>query len=134
MKTRVLALTALTVLLSGFGGVAQAAPAQASNHDGTSLVLSVEGVEAEQGIPLKVTWLDCTGRSGHPRTADACADLATAGGDLAALHVGDRACTMIYEPVRARMFGVWRGQWVSQTRTFPNACVLAGRAGALFDF
>ena len=128
MNSRIVAIAAFFLSFFAVAGAAQAAPAGP-----TGLVLSTHASEVDD-YRVKVTWLDCSGRDEHPRSAAACAQLAAVSGDLAALSGKDRPCPMIYAPVEARMVGFWRGEWVSQSRTFPNSCVLAAHTGAVFDF
>ncbi|PZT68243.1 serine protease [Streptomyces sp. SW4] len=76
--------------------------------------------------------LRCDPPSGHARAAGACADLAAADGDLAAIPLRDGHCPMVYAPVTAHARGQWKGRAVEYTETFPNACVMAARTGAVF--
>ncbi|MBM7858997.1 SSI family serine proteinase inhibitor [Lentzea nigeriaca] len=113
-----------------FAGTAQAAPAAAGN---TALVLTVQYSDVEDNA-FKATVLTCGRGDSHPRRAQACATLASAGADLQSIRSDDRACTFIYAPVEVTMFGFWRGKPVSEVQTYPNSCVMLAHTGAVFDF
>ncbi|MGJ3561422.1 SSI family serine proteinase inhibitor [Streptomyces sp. INA 01156] len=53
---------------------------------------------------------------GHPRAADACAELAAADGRISDIPAQDTICTMIYAPVTAHAHGQWRGSRSSTRR------------------
>ncbi|MFE2261137.1 SSI family serine proteinase inhibitor [Streptomyces griseosporeus] len=78
------------------------------------------------------TLLLCAPPRGHARAAQACAELAAAGGDIAALPLKDVYCPMVYAPVTVRAQGEWGGRPVTYTETFANGCVMAARTGAVF--
>ncbi|MFD6321846.1 SSI family serine proteinase inhibitor [Streptomyces sp. NPDC058442] len=78
------------------------------------------------------TMLRCDPPQGHPRAADACAELAAADGRISDIPAQDTICTMIYAPVTAHAHGQWRGQPVEYTETFPNACAMRARTGSVF--
>ncbi|MEV5438837.1 SSI family serine proteinase inhibitor [Streptomyces sp. NPDC052682] len=116
------------------------APAQASDRDTTGvdwLYLTVTQGETP-AADSRGTLLQCDPPdhrpTGHPRAADVCAELDAAGGDIDGLPVRDEYCPMVYAPVTAHADGQWRGKPVTYTRTFPNACVMAARTGAVFAF
>jgi hypothetical protein len=132
MFGRILAFVVLCASVFAFTGTAQAAPV-ASVRGGTALFLSVQHSDVEDNA-FKATVLTCERGDSHPRGALACATLASTGADLQAMRSDDRACTFIYAPVEVSMFGFWRGEPVSQVRTYPNSCVMLAHTGAVFDF
>ncbi|MEV2210215.1 SSI family serine proteinase inhibitor [Streptomyces sp. NPDC050997] len=78
------------------------------------------------------TLLLCDPPQGHGRAAEACAQLQTTAGDIHALPTADSYCTMVHAPVTAYARGQWNGREVDYTETFPNACVMKARTGAVF--
>lgn len=134
MSGRILTFVALFVSLFAVVGTAQAAPAQSTTDLGeTALVLSVRHSNVEDSA-VKATLLTCDRTGNHPRSTQACARLAAADADLGAMAADGRACTFIHAPVEVSMFGLWRGEPVTQVRTYPNSCVMLAHTGALFDF
>ena len=130
MFGRIFAIIAVLTSLLTFAGTAQATPAA---DRGTALVLTVQYSEVEDNA-FKATVLTCERGDRHPRGAQACATLASAGADLQAMGQDGRVCTFIYAPVEVSMFGFWRGEPVSQVQTYPNSCVMLAHTGAVFDF
>jgi hypothetical protein len=87
--------------------------------------------------PERTVTLQCDPSGGtHPKAAEACADVAKAGGDLAQMpaNTNPRACFMIYAPVTVTAQGEWQGQAVRFTEKFPNSCVMRDKTGSVFDF
>jgi Subtilisin inhibitor-like len=87
--------------------------------------------------PERTVTLQCDPPGGtHPKAAEACADVAKSGGDLAQMPANRnaRACFMIYAPVTVKAQGDWQGQAVRFTEKFPNTCVMRDRTGSVFDF
>jgi hypothetical protein len=87
--------------------------------------------------PQHTVTLQCEPAGGtHPKAAEACADVAKAGGDLAQMpaNTNPRACFMIYQPVTVTAQGEWKGQPVRYTKKFPNTCVMRDKTGSVFDF
>jgi hypothetical protein len=87
--------------------------------------------------PEHTVTLQCDPTGGtHPKAAEACADVAKAGGQLAQMPAGanPRACFMIYAPVTVTARGEWQGQAVRFTEKFPNTCVMRDKTGSVFDF
>lgn len=133
-------LTAAVLLLAG------AAPARAATEPARSadwLLLTVTRDGAPTGIrpgtpagdrpgAARGALLRCDPPSGHARADRACAELDAAHGRIADIPARETLCPMIHAPVTAQARGQWRGQPVDYTRTFPNACVMAARTGALF--
>ncbi|MEV0975607.1 SSI family serine proteinase inhibitor [Streptomyces sp. NPDC049915] len=77
--------------------------------------------------------LRCDPPQGHPRAAEACAQLATVNGDIGAFPAAKGAvCTMIYAPVTAEARGRWHGRPVAYRQTFANRCEMRARTGAVF--
>lgn len=105
----------------------QAAPAAGGNW----LFVSVTTGDARSS-DTRGTLLLCNPPQGHGRAAEACAQLAAAGGDITALPAADGACPMIYAPVTAKAHGEWGGRPVEYQETFSNGCVMAARTGAVF--
>lgn len=90
------------------------------------------GTSAERTVTLQ-----CDPPGGtHPKAAEACADVAKAGGNLALMPASEnpRACFMIYSPVTVTAQGAWQGQAVRFTKKFPNTCVMHDKTGSVFDF
>jgi Subtilisin inhibitor-like len=87
--------------------------------------------------PERTVTLQCDPAGGtHPKAAEACADVAKAGGDLAQMpaSTNPRACFMIYAPVTVTAQGEWQGQAVRFTKKYPNSCVMRDKTGSVFDF
>jgi hypothetical protein len=100
---------------------------------GSRLVLhTVAGTSPQHTVVLQC---DPTGGT-HPKAAEACADVAKAGGNLAQMPAGaaPRACFMIYAPVTVTAQGKWQGQPVRFTKKYPNTCVMHDKTGSVFDF
>jgi hypothetical protein len=76
---------------------------------------------------------DPTG-GGHPKPTEACAVLRRAGADPGKLQPGDSLCILLYQPVTARLNGVWRGKTVKWQKTYGNTCEMNRATGVLFDF
>ncbi|MET9387538.1 SSI family serine proteinase inhibitor [Streptomyces sp. NPDC002928] len=123
-----------------FGGLATAAlllagaaPATAQDPlQGNWLSLTVTRGDARSG-DTPGTLLRCDPPQGHARAAEACAQLAEANGDIAAIPPKeDVFCTMVYAPVTARARGEWGGRPVEFSKTYANTCVMAARTGAVF--
>ncbi|MEU6347783.1 SSI family serine proteinase inhibitor [Streptomyces sp. NPDC047072] len=120
------ALPAAAVLL-----LAAAAPVSAQQAGGNWLFVSVTTGDGRSS-DTRGTLLLCNPPQGHGRAAEACAQLAAAGGDIEAVPPADVACPMIYAPVTAKARGQWDGRPVEYQETFSNGCVLAARTGAVF--
>ncbi|MFI5718570.1 SSI family serine proteinase inhibitor [Nocardia sp. NPDC051750] len=99
-------------------------------------VLTLAAV-ARSGKPeFRTTTLLCAPKQAgtHPEPADACAELAAAGGDFAALGAEQAACPMIYEPVSLVAVGLWDSRPVTYQHDFSNWCVLANAAEHVYKF
>ncbi|MGY3204925.1 SSI family serine proteinase inhibitor [Streptomyces sp. TE5632] len=111
------------------------APAQADTRGAaapdTWLAVGVDRGETRAGTKSG-SMLLCDPPQGHPRAADACAELAAANGRISEIPARDTICTMVHAPVTAHARGQWRGQPVEYTETFPNACVMRARTGSVF--
>ncbi|WP_101258189.1 subtilase-type protease inhibitor [Streptomyces barkulensis] len=132
--------TALAVTcLTGSAATAAASPAQPEGlYAPSALVLTVgEGEDPATATVLRATVLRCSPAPGgtHPAPAEACDELRSADGEFASLlEPGDRMCPMVWDPVTVTADGVWEGRRVSYTHTFPNSCVMADTAPAVFSF
>ncbi|MDG9700714.1 subtilase-type protease inhibitor [Streptomyces sp. DH37] len=126
--------------LAGAVPSAAAAPAQPQGlYAPSALVLTVgEGEDPATSTVRRAVVLRCSPAPGgdHPAPARACGELRAVNGEFAALAEarGDRMCPMIWDPVTVTADGVWEGRRVSYARTFPNACVMADTAPAVFSF
>jgi len=104
----------------------------ASAHQTSYLSLAIVSPEG----PVKVVTLECDPAGGtHPNSKAACADLATADGDLDQV-VDDQlvACTLEYRPVTASAHGHWEGRPVTWNQEYPNDCTLTTDTGTVFRF
>ncbi|MFJ2604043.1 SSI family serine proteinase inhibitor [Streptomyces sp. NPDC087425] len=121
-------LLAATLLL----GCATPAGADAAHTiPGNHLYLTVTK-GTPQSSDTRGTLLMCAPPQGHSRAAEACAQLATARGDIAAIPAARGYCPALEAPVAVHARGVWDGRSIEYRHTFPNACVLADRTGAVF--
>ncbi|MFE6775133.1 SSI family serine proteinase inhibitor [Streptomyces sp. NPDC057702] len=126
------ARTARVLAIAWLALLAAAPSAGAAPQPTGSLFLTVSG---ESGTPVSVARLECEPAGGtHPRAAEACAALGTAGGDPDRLTARRLVCTEEHAPVTARVAGLWRGTPVTWSRTYPNSCHLHAATGALFAF
>ncbi|PWI08880.1 serine protease [Streptomyces sp. NWU339] len=125
------ALLAVVALLA----CAAPAPAQADTRGAaapdTWLAVGIDRGEPRSGT-TSGSMLLCDPPQGHPRAADACAELAAANGRISDIPARDTICTMVHAPVTAHARGKWRGRPVEYTETFPNACVMRARTGSVF--
>ncbi|MGW0423405.1 SSI family serine proteinase inhibitor [Streptomyces sp. NPDC003015] len=122
-----LGLTAAAALL-----LAAAAPATAgSSAAGDHLYLMVTTGDGRSS-DTRGTLLLCDPPLGHGRAAEACAQLDSVGGDIAALPPADVYCPMLYAPVAVQARGQWNGRPVEYRQTFSNDCVMRARTGAVF--
>ena len=79
--------------------------------------------------------LTCSPAGGtHTQAKAACATLAAAKGNPAAIKNDGSMCMMIYDPVTVTAIGRWKNKPVRYTRTYGNTCVLHAATGALFNF
>ncbi|WP_019071457.1 MULTISPECIES: SSI family serine proteinase inhibitor [Streptomyces] len=123
------ALLAVALLLAAGQAPAQAAPRHGLQGDW--LYLTVTRGDSRSS-DTRGTLLLCDPPQGHARAAEACAELAAAGGDIDAIPAAGVFCPMVYAPVTAHARGEWKGRQVDYTRTFSNRCVLAARTGDVF--
>lgn len=128
-------MTALTCAAATAFALSAAVPAHAESLPAeaqyTIEVRSpVENRGDEAASWSRVTTLDCDPAGGsHPRAEEAC-DLIAEHGDIASVQsAGDGVCTMIYQPVTARVTGAEEYE-----QTFSNACVMNNTKGEIFDF
>ncbi|MFJ8026974.1 SSI family serine proteinase inhibitor [Streptomyces sp. NPDC096311] len=112
-----------------------ATPAQATSPQafpGNWLYLTLTTGDAHSSS-TRGTLLLCDPPQGHARAAEACAELATAGGDISRIPPKpDTICSMIYAPVTASARGEWEGRQVTYAHTFSNSCVMGAETGAVF--
>ncbi|MFJ4471810.1 SSI family serine proteinase inhibitor [Streptomyces sp. NPDC089424] len=78
------------------------------------------------------TLLLCDPPQGHGRATEACAQLASVGGDIGRLPLKHAYCAMVHAPVTVHARGHWRGRAVDYRQTFGNACETEARTGAVF--
>ncbi|MEV7858410.1 SSI family serine proteinase inhibitor [Streptomyces hirsutus] len=97
----------------------------------TWLVLGVDRGETRTGTASGHLLL-CDPPQGHPRAADACAELAAVNGRITGIPARDTYCPMVYAPVTAHAHGQWRGQPVEYTEIFSNRCMMEARTGSVF--
>jgi hypothetical protein len=84
----------------------------------------------------KTVSLSCEPAGGsHALASEACAQLAKAYGDIAAIPAADGMCTLEYAPVTVRAMGFWLGQSKMYEKTFSNRCTaIRDTGGHLFNF
>ncbi|KOG27902.1 SSI family serine proteinase inhibitor [Streptomyces resistomycificus] len=114
--------------------LATAAPADATPQEsarGDWLYVTVTTGDARSS-DTRGTLLLCDPPQGHRHAAEACAQLATAAGDIHAFGSREGYCPMIYAPVTAHARGRWQGRPVEYRETFSNTCVMGARTGAVF--
>ncbi|MER6273705.1 SSI family serine proteinase inhibitor [Streptomyces sp900105755] len=122
------ALLAAAALLAA--GPAHAAPA--ATRGGDYLYLTVTQGE-NQSDDAHGAVLLCDPPQGYSHAAEACAELAATGGDIARITPAkDAMCPMVYAPVTAQARGQWNGRPIEYRETFPNACQMAARTGPVF--
>ncbi|MEU5644979.1 subtilase-type protease inhibitor [Streptomyces milbemycinicus] len=135
------ALALSSVVGTGTGGVASAAPAQPrSLYPASALVFSYgEGEDASSAAVRRAVTLSCrpTPTGTHPTPARACAELRAVDGEfgeLTARTEHGRACTKEWRPVTVTAEGVWEGHRVWYEHTFPNPCLKNSVRSQVFDF
>ncbi|MGC4986867.1 SSI family serine proteinase inhibitor [Streptomyces sp. DT193] len=119
-------LVPLALLLAG---AAPAAHATAGHGlPGNWLRLAVTRGDAHGVLLL------CDPPQGHAHAADACRQLAAAGGDIGRIpRRAGAMCPMLYAPVTASAYGEWDGRRVDYRHAFSNSCVMGAETGAVFD-
>jgi hypothetical protein len=89
---------------------------------------------AEAGFATAVK-LDCyPPGGGHPQPAQACAELAAAGGDPDRIQPEHGMCMMIYMPITAYITGRWHHTVVAWQHKYGNSCEMHRALGVLFAF
>ena len=89
---------------------------------------------AQAGFAAAVT-LECDPPGGgHPKPADACAELTAVAGDPDKIEPGLGACMMIYAPITAEITGDWHGTAIDWQHTYGNSCEMKRALGVLFAF
>lgn len=119
--------------VAGIALVAAVLPAGSAAAEGrTRLTISI----AEQDSKPLAASLRCNPPSGtHPKKADACVEIHSAGGDLDKLPGRQTfaACTKEYRPIVTRAYGLAEGKPVTFERTYPNRCELGVATGSVFE-
>ncbi|MFK0020315.1 SSI family serine proteinase inhibitor [Streptomyces sp. NPDC090798] len=124
------ALLATVVLLTLGATPARAAPRE--TLPGNWLYLTLTTGDAHSSSTRGALLL-CDPPQGHAHAAEACAELATAAGDISRIPPRpDTICSMIYAPVTASAHGEWEGRQVTYSHTFSNSCVMGAETGAVF--
>ncbi|MFI8232780.1 SSI family serine proteinase inhibitor [Streptomyces sp. NPDC085900] len=121
------------VLLLAGAAPAQATAAPPHSLSGDYLYLTVTKGDARSS-DTRGTLLMCDPPQGHTLAAEACAELAAADGDIAALPPKDVFCPMVYAPVTVHARGMWDGRQIEYAQTFPNRCAMSARTGSVFAF
>lgn len=123
-------LLATTLIAGAAVASATTAPAQTDLPSVLHLSLNTEGSSVQ-----RATILECHPAGGtHKFAQKACGDLELVQGDFRQLRANlARACTLEYRPVTAKLEGKWRGDVVSYTKSYPNACAMQNETGVLFD-
>ncbi|MFI9394131.1 SSI family serine proteinase inhibitor [Streptomyces bauhiniae] len=103
--------------------------AHAASGDWLSLTVTRPGTT---GGGSRAALLLCDPPQGHPKAAEACAELAAADGDFSRLGDSGTLCPLIYAPVRARAHGRWNGRPIEYDRTYGNACELRAETADVF--
>ncbi|MFE3937583.1 SSI family serine proteinase inhibitor [Streptomyces goshikiensis] len=129
--------TAALVVLLAFGAAVPAhaaCPPEADQESGLTLSVSPTDDTTDRSRQ-RVTILECRTPAGtHPRKAEACDQLETAGGNFNSLKADPHAiCAMIYAPVTATAAGTWRGKPVTWQKTYANECQLTSETGYVFE-
>ncbi|MFD7882048.1 SSI family serine proteinase inhibitor [Streptomyces bauhiniae] len=123
-RTAALAATLMATCLLAPGTTAHAA-----SGDWLSLTVTRPGTT---GGGTRAALLLCDPPQGHPKAAEACAELLAADGDFSRLGDKDTLCPLIYAPVRASAHGRWHGKQIDFERTYGNACQLGAETGSVF--
>ncbi|MFD4786443.1 SSI family serine proteinase inhibitor [Streptomyces sp. NPDC058459] len=123
-RTAALAAALMATCLLTPGATAHAAPG-----DWLSLTVTRPGTT---GGGTRAALLLCDPPQGHPKAAEACAQLAAADGDFSRLGDSGTRCPLIYAPVRAQAHGRRHGRQVEYDRTYGNACELRAATGDVF--
>ncbi|MYZ10430.1 serine protease [Streptomyces sp. SID2999] len=123
-RTAALAATLMATCLLAPGTTAHAA-----SGDWLSLTVTRPGTT---GGGTRAALLLCDPPQGHPKAAEACAELIAAEGDFGRLGDRDTLCPLIYAPVRASAQGSWHGKRIDFERTYGNACEMGAETGSVF--
>jgi hypothetical protein len=103
-------LLAATVLAVVSGGLVVATPAAAA-PDQTVLAITITPLPGGMPSTPRYAVLTCDPAGGtHPKAAQACDEIAAAGGDIAAVPPNrNMGCLPVWEPVTIAVRGIWRG-------------------------
>ena len=100
----------------------------------SQLTLTISAGEKARPAQRRVL-LTCSPAGGtHTKAKAACAALAAAKGNPAAIKNDGSMCMMIYDPVTVTATGRWKNKPLRYTHTYGNPCVLHAATGALFNF
>ncbi|MCU7723574.1 subtilase-type protease inhibitor [Actinoplanes sp. KI2] len=134
IRTTMIGLAAAAVLLTASPAVATPPePGHAGGGQGPRADLTLTYM-ANAGFATAVK-LDCyPPGGGHPQPAQACAELAAAGGNPDRIKPRHSMCMMIYLPVTAQISGHWLGTAVAWQHEYGNSCEMHRALGVLFDF
>jgi hypothetical protein len=121
---RRLVAAALLALAVAAAGLAPATPAAAGHGWSGSWLKVTIGAPTTPGPSDRtepiVGWLTCDPAGGtHPFAAEACAELAATGGDIAAIG-STGGCGGVFQPVEITAWGRWQGQPVWYAETVDN--------------
>lgn len=134
MRTTLIGLAMAAVLAASPAFATQPDPGYAGGGGrgpGAELTLTYM---AEAGFADAVT-LECDPPGGgHPKPADACAELTAVAGDPDRIEPGHGACMMIFAPITAEVTGDWHGTAVTWRHRYGNSCEMRRALGVLFAF
>jgi hypothetical protein len=129
---RTIRVIAATVLAVAAGTAAAATPAAAG--PGGTLGIMITPLPGGMPSTPRFATLSCDPAGGtHPRAAQACEQLAAAGGDIAAVPpYPGMGCLPVWEPVTVTARGTWRGKAVDYTAQQPAVSCAQISHGVIF--
>ncbi|MFI8347349.1 SSI family serine proteinase inhibitor [Streptomyces sp. NPDC085596] len=128
-RTAALAAALMATCLLAPGTTAHAASGGAAGADWLSLTVTRPGTT---GGGTRAALLLCDPPQGHPKAAEACAELGAVDGDFGRLGDSGTICSLIYAPVTAHAHGRWNDRRIDHERTYANECELRAGTGAVF--
>ncbi|MFI1014289.1 SSI family serine proteinase inhibitor [Streptomyces sp. NPDC020965] len=133
MRSRTAVRSAVVTAVTLLGLTAATAPGLTAPAVPAGLLLTVSG---DSDTWIRGVHLLCEPAPGgqHPRAVDACYSLDQVKGDLDALRVDPRLCTLEYAPVTVTARGEHRGRAIAWSKKFGNYCAMASATGPIFDF
>lgn len=133
--TRTAAIVVSAAVAFTIGLISLPSSASAS-RSATRTVLLLTVAHGEDGaVVSRATVLTCAPAGGsHPAARQACGELTTVAGDVAALSDDSGNCILIYDPVTVTLRGLWQGQEKFFRATYPNSCVLHRQTRTVFNF